>query len=84
MNAKKYEGKEGDIVHRKKTGDKNGSTLVIVVCVSALLMAFALAMFYTAGLLLARANRRLEQERSYQLAQSFAKVLEEELKADYI
>ena len=71
------------MVHRKKTGDKNGSTLVIVVCISALLMAFALAMLYTAGLLLARANRRLEQERSYQLAQSFAKVLEEELKADY-
>ena len=70
-------------MHRKKTGDKNGSTLVIVVCISALLMAFALAMLYTAGLLLARAHRRLEQERSYQLAQSFAKVLEEELKADY-
>ena len=61
-------------MHRKKTGDKNGSTLVIVVCISALLMAFALAMLYTAGLLLARANRRLEQDRSYQLAQSFAKV----------
>ena len=27
---------------------KNGSTLVIVVCVSAFLTAFALAMFYTA------------------------------------
>ena len=62
---------------------KNGSTLVIVVCVSAFLTAFALAMFYTAGLLLARANRRLEQERSYQLAQSFAQVLDQELKTAY-
>ena len=68
---------------RKGPGWKNGSTLVVVVCVSAFLMAFALAMLYTAGLLLSRANRRLEQERSYQLAQSFAQVLDQELKADY-
>lgn len=59
---------------------KQGSSMVIVVCVAAFFLAFALAMVYTAGLLLSRANRRLEQERSYQLAQSFARVLDEELK----
>lgn len=55
--------------------------MVIVVCAAALLTAFALAMVYAAGLLLSRANRRLEQERSYQLAKSFAQVLDKELKA---
>ena len=73
----------GDMYFKNREESKKGSTLVIVVCVSAFLMAFALAMLYTAGLLLSRANRRLEQERSYQLAQSFANVLEQELKADY-
>ncbi len=72
-----------DVDSRNRAESEKGSALVIVVCVSAFLMAFALAMLYTAGLLLSRSNRRLEQERSYQLAQSFAGVLEQELKADY-
>lgn len=59
---------------------REGSSLIIVICVSAFLMAFALAMIYTAGLSLSRANRRLEQERSYQLARSFSEMLEKELK----
>lgn len=90
LRPTKFEEMEGDMVRqnrdiyfRNRVESKKGSTLVIVVCVSAFLMAFALAMLYTSGLLLSRANRRLEQERSYQLAQSFAKVLEQELKADY-
>lgn len=58
---------------------KQGASLVIVICIAALLMSFALSMLYTASLLLSRANRRLEQERSYQLAQSFAQVLHTEL-----
>lgn len=67
----------------KSAGDRSreGASLVIVICASALLMAFALAMVYTGGLLMARANRRLEQERCYQLARSFADVLDAELKA---
>lgn len=60
---------------------REGASLVIVICASALLMAFALAMVYTGGLLMARANRRLEQERCYQLARSFADVLDAELTA---
>lgn len=58
---------------------RQGASLVVVICVAALLMAFALAMLYTAGVLLSRANERLRQERSYQLAQSFSQVLEKEL-----
>lgn len=66
-------------MHQNKRTRK-GSSLVIVVCVSAFLMAFALAIVYSSGLLLSRANRRLEQERCYQLAQSFAGTLDKELK----
>ncbi len=58
---------------------KKGASLVIVVCVSAFLVAFSLAMIYTAGLILSGANRRLIQERCYQLAKSFAQTLDEEL-----
>lgn len=58
---------------------KAGSSLIMVVCVSAFLVAFALAMVYTGSMLMARANRRLEQERCYQFARSFARVLDEEL-----
>lgn len=58
---------------------KQGASLVIVICVSAFLAAFALALVYTAGMLLFRANQRLRQERCLQQARSFAQVLEEEL-----
>lgn len=73
-------GRNKDICSKSKQKKKEGSSLVIVVCVSAFLLAFALALIYTAGLLLSGANRRLEQERCYQLAKSFARVLDEELK----
>ncbi len=58
---------------------REGTSLVMVICISAFLAAFALAMVYGAGLMLSRSNRRLKQEQSYQLARSFAEVLEEEL-----
>ena len=66
-------------IRRIKAESKKGASLVIVVCVSAFLVAFALAMVYTAGLMLSQANQRLKQERSYQLARSFAETLDEEL-----
>ena len=62
-----------------RKSQKKGASLVIVVCVSAFLVAFALAMVYTAGLMLSQANRRIEQERCRQLAVSFARVLEKEI-----
>lgn len=58
---------------------RKGASLVMVICVSAFLAAFALAMVYTAGLLLSNANQRLEQERCYQLAKSFSQTLSGEL-----
>lgn len=62
-----------------KAQAKRGASLVVVVCVSAFLVAFALAMVHTAGLMLSQANQRLKQERSRQLARSFSQVLYEEL-----
>lgn len=62
-----------------KADAKKGVTLVVVICVSAFLVAFALGMIYTAGMLLSGADKRLEQERCYQLARSFAQVLDREL-----
>lgn len=63
----------------RKPESSAGTSLIMVVCVAAFLVAFALAMVYTGSMLMARANRRLEQERCYQLASSFAKVLDGEL-----
>jgi len=50
-----------------------------VACAGAFLLAFALAMVYTAGVMLANANNKLAEERCYQLAKSFAGVVREEL-----
>ena len=71
--------KHGQSLQVVRKNARSGATLVMVICVSALLMAFALAMVYTASLMMARANRKLEQERCYQLAKSFAGVLDSEL-----
>lgn len=80
--------KEEQISKRRRTNkskrigkieSRTGSSLIMVVCVSAFLVAFALAIVYTGSMLMARANRRLEQERCYQLASSFARVLDGEL-----
>lgn len=61
--------------------DKNsGVSLALVLCVSAFFMAFAAAILYTAGLLTAQSNRRIQEERCYQLASSYASVLDAELK----
>ena len=69
-------GKRAQAVRKKS---KEGASLAIVVCVSAFLVAFALAMVYTAGLMLSGANQRLDRERCIQLAKSFARTLDREL-----
>ncbi len=84
-----HHGKEGGMAKRRQSHNpvlksvrkhsRQGTSLVLVICASAFLLAFALAMVYTASLMMARANRRLEQERCYQLAKSFAEVLDAEL-----
>mgnify|MGYP000465160936 FL=1 len=45
----------------------------------AFLLAFALALVYTAGVMLSNANQKLAEERCYQLAKSFAGVVDREL-----
>ena len=58
---------------------KNGISMAVVLCVSALFVAFAAAILYTAGMLTAQSNLRLKQERCSQLAKSAADVLDQEL-----
>ena len=79
------EGKEGSSVQRRLKAlyeqRKQGISMVLVLCVSAFFIAFAVAILYTAGLLTAQAGERLLQERCYQLAAGYAGVLDGELKA---
>lgn len=58
---------------------KQGVSMALVLCVSAFFIAFAAAILYAAGLLTAQASERLRQERCYQLAASYAGVLDTEL-----
>lgn len=62
-----------------KKNRKKGVSMAVVVCISAFFVAFSVAMVYTAGLLTAQANSKIEQEQSYRLAKSFSDVLEKEL-----
>lgn len=64
---------------RLREAASQGISLPIVVCAGALLLAFALAFVYTASLMMANANRKLDEERCYQLAKSFSQVLGAEL-----
>lgn len=60
--------------------EKNaGVSLAIVMIILVLFTAFSLTLMRGAGAMLAQANKRTEQERCYQLAQSFAQALEEDL-----
>lgn len=62
-----------------RANEKKGISMALVLCVSAFFVAFAVAILYTAGLITAQSTRRLEEERCYQLAKSYAKVLDQEL-----
>ena len=64
---------------KKRIEKKAGASLAIVMIILTLFTAFSLTLMQGAGQMLAQANRRIGQERCYQLAQSFAKVLEKEL-----
>lgn len=65
-----------------KANEKKGVSMAVVLCVSAFFIAFAAAILYTAGLMTAQSNMRLKEERCYQLAKSYAKVLNEELTSE--
>ncbi len=70
----------GEAARGETGGCSPGTSIVIVTCISALILAFALALTHLSGLLLARAGQKIAQERSRQLAESFAGVLDRELK----
>lgn len=59
---------------------KRGTSLPLIICVGAFLLAFSLALVYTSGLLMSSANQKADEERVYQLASSFAKEMDRELK----
>lgn len=58
---------------------KKGVSMAVMLCVSAFFIAFASAIIYTAGLLTAQSTRRLKEERCYQLANSYAQILDTQL-----
>lgn len=62
-----------------KLNRRRGVSMVLVLCVSAFFVAFATAMVYAAGMVTAQSNQRLKEERCYQLAKSYGKVLTKEL-----
>lgn len=62
-----------------RANEKKGVSMAVVLCVSAFFIAFAAAILYTAGLMTAQSNLRLKEERCYQLAKSYAKVVNQEL-----
>ncbi len=62
-----------------KQNKKSGVSMVLVLCVAAFFVAFAAAMVYAAGMVTAQSNQRLKEERCYQLAKSYGKVLTKEL-----
>lgn len=76
-------GKEGEPVRqglqRLQQNKKQGLSLAFVTCAGAFLLAFALMLIYTASAMMANANRKLAEERCYQLARSFAEVAGREL-----
>ena len=64
-----------------RRGRRSGVSLVIALCAVAVLIGLSLSIVYSSSMLLSRANRKIGRERCYQLAQSFAQVLDSELTA---
>lgn len=60
---------------------RSGVSLIVALCAVAVLIGLSLSIVYSSSMLLARANRKIGRERCYQLAQSFAAVLDDELRA---
>lgn len=56
-----------------------GVSLVISMCVCVVLLGLALSVIFSASMLLRSAERKAARERCYQLANSFAAVLQQEL-----
>ena len=59
---------------------RSGLALLIALCASALLLSLTLGLIYAASIPVARANRKLQQERCHVLVGSFAAVVDTELR----
>lgn len=64
---------------RERNSRNSGATLPIILCVAAFLLALSLALVYTGGLMIARQQKKVDQERCRQLAVSFAKQIDEQI-----
>lgn len=64
---------------RQTLQNQSGLAMVLVLCIGALFLALSTAMLHGASLLTASANRLLPQEDCYQLACTFAGLVEAEL-----
>lgn len=64
-----------------RRNSRSGVSLIVALCAVAVLIGLSLSIVYSSSMLLARANRKIGRERCYQLAQSFAEVLDDELRA---
>lgn len=62
-----------------KANKNKGISMAVMLCVAAFFIAFATAILYTAGLVTSQSTQRLKQERCYQLAKSYAQVVDKEL-----
>ncbi len=69
----------GNSLEKLKENRKQGRSLPFVACAGAFLLAFALALVYTASVMLSNANKKISEERCYQLAKSFAQAVGQEL-----
>lgn len=58
---------------------RKGVSLVLSMCVAAVLLTLAMSVIFSASVLLRRAESRVTRERCWYLAQSFASVLAQEL-----
>lgn len=65
---------------KQKLHENSGMAMILVLCIGALLVALSAAMVYAASMLTASANRQLLEQNAYELANSFADVLERQLK----
>lgn len=59
--------------------DKQGLSMILVLCIGAVFVSLSAALVYAASVLTANANRQLLEQEVYQLATGFSDVLGEEL-----
>lgn len=66
---------------QKRQSAQGGFAIIMVLCIGALFVALATALMFAASMLVAGANRQLQEQQVYNLAASFSQRLDEELTA---